>query len=442
MMSAQDNDYLTRVGKGTPMGSLMREYWIPACKSSELERDGAPMRLLLLGEKLIAFRDSSGRVGIMNHACPHRGVSFFFGRNEHEGIRCVYHGWKFDVTGACLEMPNVPPHQDFSTRVKAQAYRVAERNGLIWVYMGAREEAPQLPVVEAMTLPEAEMTIRCSQRECNWLQNLEGEIDTSHFGFLHLGSVDVDQIDGTDMHRYNLTDRAPEYYVSETEWGTMYCGYRDADPGNKYYRFAHFVFPFWTLFPDGTFEDHIVAQGWVPMDDTHTMVFSLFYKKSTPALRKDKFGETLPGLEPEFEYLPNTDDWYGRWRRRANKSNDFNLDREMQRGTSFSGLTSVPLQDQAVIESMGDIVDRSNEHLAPSDRMVSRTRRRMMMAARALEIEKRPPPCVDNPNITRHARSGSFVAPADIGWIEAYNQAMQRAVSPTGFLERRLDAAE
>src|SRR5499426_3474662 len=153
-MNAKDSQELTRVGADTVMGEFMRQYWIPAAKSSELARDGAPMRLMLLGEKLIAFRDSAGRVGVLDHQCPHRCASLFLGRNEENGIRCVYHGWKFDVDGRCLEMPNVPPSQDFKEKVRAKSYKVREQAGLIWVYMGSRAEAPPLPMLEALLVPE------------------------------------------------------------------------------------------------------------------------------------------------------------------------------------------------------------------------------------------------------------------------------------------------
>ena len=195
----------------------MRQYWIPAVMSSELERDGAPMRLMLLGEKLIAFRDSSGRVGVMDHRCPHRCASLFLGRNEENGIRCVYHGWKYDADGNCVDMPNAPPHQDFKDKVKAKAYKVAERNGLVWVYMGARKEAPPLPAIEASLLPEAELQISFVQRECNWLQALEGDIDTSHFGFLHTGNVQPDDVAPDNLLRWTVTNRAPEYHVTDTD---------------------------------------------------------------------------------------------------------------------------------------------------------------------------------------------------------------------------------
>src|SRR5206468_7470515 len=167
MSKQQDSEDLVRVGPGTVMGEMMRQYWIPALISSELERDGAPMRLVLLGEKLIAFRDSSGRVGVMDHRCPHRCASLFLGRNEEHGIRCIYHGWKYDTAGNCVDMPNAPPHKDFKHKVKAKAYKVAERNGLVWVYMGVRKEAPPLPGIEASLLPEGEQQIIFAQRECN-----------------------------------------------------------------------------------------------------------------------------------------------------------------------------------------------------------------------------------------------------------------------------------
>src|SRR5579862_7957690 len=151
-MRRKDSEDLVRVGPGTVMGGLMREYWLPAAMSSELEADGAPVRLLLLGERLIAFRDSSGRVGVMDQRCPHRCASLFLGRNEENGLRCVYHGWKFDVEGNCVDMASVPAHQDFKSKVKAKAYKAAERNGVIWVYMGKRASAPPLPGLEVLQL--------------------------------------------------------------------------------------------------------------------------------------------------------------------------------------------------------------------------------------------------------------------------------------------------
>src|SRR5712692_5046586 len=186
MLSKEVNELLCRVGPGTPMGDLMRYYWIPGALSSELpEADGRPVRFRLLGENLIAFRASSGRVGVLPNNCPHRGASLFFGRNEEDGLRCVYHGWKFDVTGRCVDMPNEPPESNFKDKVRAWAYPCVERNGIIWTYMGPRETPPPLPDL----LPNLDPNCRAGKRlqRCSYMQALEGDIDTVHKGFLHAG---------------------------------------------------------------------------------------------------------------------------------------------------------------------------------------------------------------------------------------------------------------
>src|SRR5215212_9537410 len=170
MTTASEGAELTRVGPGTAMGALMRLYWMPALKSSELERDGPPVRLMLLGEKLIAFRDSAGKVGVFDHRCPHRCASLFLGRNEEGGLRCLYHGWKFDTSGQCIDMPSVPVHQDFKHKVTAKAYRTQERAGLVWVYMGAQAEPPALPALQILDAPDDEINVGMIQRDCNYLQ--------------------------------------------------------------------------------------------------------------------------------------------------------------------------------------------------------------------------------------------------------------------------------
>jgi phenylpropionate dioxygenase-like ring-hydroxylating dioxygenase large terminal subunit len=439
MTSSQDSQLLTRVGPGTPLGTMMREYWIPAAKAEELTADGPPLRLMLLGEKLIAFRDSAGRIGVMDHRCPHRCASLFFGRNEQGGIRCVYHGWKFDVDGRCLEQPNVPPQQSFASKVSAKAYKATERNGLIWVYMGSRAVPPPLPVFESALLGAAEMRILLVQRECSWLQALEGDLDTSHFGFLHAGSVSPEDVAEGNHSRFALVDRAPEYDVADTDWGTMYAARRQADPGRTYWRFAHFLFPFWTMPPDGDFKKHIVARAWVPMDDTHTMFVHLSWTGNSPPLRSFKDGRTMPGGGFNMKFLPNTDDWHGRWRLTANKGNDYQIDREVQRTQSFTGIEGIHLQDQAMTESMGGIVDHGFEHLAISDHMINRTRQRIVRATREM-AEGTPPPGVDAPEIYQGARSGDFTSSDKLGWTEAYREELRASADPTGTL--RVEAAE
>src|SRR5579875_168185 len=308
MASARDADILTQVGPGTPMGELMRQYWIPAAMSSEVAADGPPLRLMLLGERLIAFRDSAGRVGVMDHRCPHRCASLFFGRNEQAGLRCVYHGWKFSVDGSCVDMPNVPPEHDYKEKVHARAYRAVERNGLVWVYMGGAAQPPAFPEMEPLLLPQDELRLFFVQRECNYLQGLEGDIDTSHFSFLHMGAVAPEQVSPQVTGRYALIDRGPKLTVSRMTWGTMYGARRPAGPGNQYWRFAHFLFPFWTMPPDGDFLGHVIARAWVPMDDTHTMFVHMSWTRNRPAMRTLKDGSTIPGAGMGFKFLPNTTD--------------------------------------------------------------------------------------------------------------------------------------
>jgi phthalate 4,5-dioxygenase oxygenase subunit len=429
MTNAIESEELTRIGPGTAMGELMRQYWIPAAKSSEVPSKGDPLRLMLLGEKLIAFRDDSGRVGVMDHRCPHRCASLFYGRNEGGGIRCVYHGWKFDTDGNCVDMPNLPADQDFSQKVKAKTYRVTERAGLIWVYMGSRAEVPPMPMIEASLLDEAEIQPMFAQRACNWLQALEGDIDTSHFGFLHAGSVRPDQVGDDNLLKYQVSNRAPSYHVTDTDWGTMYSAFRPAEDGKTYWRFAHFGFPFWTWVPQGEITDRVQARAWVPMDDTHTMFISLTWKKMSrmPPLKN---GKPIPGAKPELDYLPATTDWYGRWRPAASEANDYLIDREAQRNdTIYTGISHIHMQDQAITESMGDIVDHSFEHLAPSDQMITRTRRRLLLAARALRDKGTVPPGVDAPEVYARARSGECVIQGD-DWQQVYDERLKHVVRP------------
>jgi phenylpropionate dioxygenase-like ring-hydroxylating dioxygenase large terminal subunit len=430
-MRRKDSEDLVRIGPGTVMGGLMREYWLPAVMSAELKADDAPLRLMLLGERLIAFRDTSGRVGVMDHRCPHRCASLFLGRNEENGLRCTYHGWKYDVEGNCVETPNLAGQPDFKNRIKAKAYKTVERNGLVWVYMGNRKKAPPLPQIEATLLPESEVTISFVQRECNWLQALEGDIDTSHFGFLHAGAIEPDDVPDDSLFRFTVTDRAPDYHFADTEAGTMYAAYRGAGPGKTYWRFANFMMPFWTQTPQGKFSEHLHNRAWVPMDDNHTMFVSLMWRQHPPSIGPNKRGEIMPGFKRAFDYLPNSSDWHGRWRLNGRPENDWLIDREAQKtGGNYSGIDGIHAQDQAITESMGPVTDHLFEHLAPSDKMIMGTRRRLLKAARAHAKDGALPPGVDNPEIMSAVRSGDFITDAKLGWRDAYDAQMRSAVRP------------
>jgi phthalate 4,5-dioxygenase oxygenase subunit len=425
MTTAAENEILTRVGPGTPMGELMRQYWVPALQSSELKADGDPVRFKILGEELIAFRDTSGRIGVMDHRCPHRCASLFFGRNEEGGIRCVYHGWKFDVDGNCTDMANVPPHQDFKQKVHAKAYKAAERAGLIWVYMGDPKNVPELPPIETSLLPSEIVSVQMHLRNCNWLQALEGELDTSHVGLLHYGSVGVQNFQADGIRKYSVTSRAPEYRATETDAGFMYGAYRPADKGKRYWRIAHFLFPFWAMPPINAIEINFLARAYVPVDDEHTMSTYIILKGTEPT-RREATGRNIPGATLDLDYLPNTTDFLGRYRLATNAENDYRIDREKQRTISYTGINGITLQDHAITESMGAITDRTFEHLAPSDMMINRVRRLLVKAATDFQKTGKAPKSATDPKVYDGLRGGQFVAPEGQDWLEAWRENLER----------------
>jgi phenylpropionate dioxygenase-like ring-hydroxylating dioxygenase large terminal subunit len=431
MTTARENEILTRVGPGTPMGALMREYWMPVGYSSEVKADGPPLRLMALGEKLLAFRDSSGRLGIMDHRCPHRCASLFYGRNEENGIRCIYHGWKFDVDGNCLDQPNLPEHQVFKHKVRAKAYKVTERYGLMWLYMGARAVAPPFPDFELNELQQSEITLSMLQQEYNWLQGLENDIDTSHFGFLHLGAVDPNDVEPGQTHYYLSADRAPQFHIEDTPLGLMYGAYRPADAGNTHWRLAQYIYPFWVIPPAGMLADLIVMKGYIPMDDTHTMVITI--QRAGAGRRPSHLatGSAVPGLGKPFpteeEFLPNTTDWLGRWRVKNNPENDYLIDREAQHNGIYSGIDGLAMQDNAIAGTMGPITDRTFERLSPSDEMIARMRRKLLRLVQAYGKDKSTLlPGVDDPAVYRGHRAGNFIAPNGKPFREAYEDLIRK----------------
>jgi phthalate 4,5-dioxygenase oxygenase subunit len=423
-----DRTEMRRVGPGTPMGRLMREYWIPAALSSELEAGGAPVRILLLGEKLIGFRDGAGRVGVMDHRCPHRCASLFFGRNEKDGVRCVYHGWKFDVEGRCLEQPNVPLRDQAPDKAPARAYKAADRNGLIWVYMGQRTVPPPLPDFGPMKFPAEDLVIAASQVRSNWLQAMEGAIDNSHTGFLHRTDLENRLKRGgdgpeTELLRYFLAEPAPEIEAVDTEWGTMYGNKRPGRPGGAYWRVGHFLFPCWSIPTAGPIGQDLQMLGWFPMDDTHTFHISVRWKGNYAGARAQE--------SAIIDTQPNTTDWYGRWVPIANSSNDYLIDRAGQlRGESMTGIQRIPTQDRMANESMGEMVDYDFEHLKTSDLMISRTRRRLFAAAEALQRDGTLPPGIDQPGIFNGARGGDYLAAESQGLLESYRKEIERISAP------------
>jgi phthalate 4,5-dioxygenase oxygenase subunit len=431
-MRKQDNELLTRTGPDTPMGDLFRQYWIPAMKSDDLEVDAAPIRLRLLGENLIAFRTTSGKVGIFEHHCPHRCASLYYGRNEGDGIRCVYHGWKFDVTGQCLETPTETADSDIKDQVHATAYVTRERGGVVWVYMGDKDAVPELPEFEANLLPEGARWVVCGLRECNWLQALEGDIDTAHLSFLHLGALDENDFPPGSPAYYFQKDKAPKFEVHDTDYGTMYGAYRPGGEENMYWRIAHFLMPFWTMPPGGPLQSNIIARAWVPIDDENTMFWHLSapIPERPPIQLADSKGKGLVGIHFKLEENQyHTSDWLGRSRYKNNAANDYGIDREVQASDSYSGIDGVHMQDQAVTESMGKIVDRTQEHLASSDKMIIMTRRKLLAAAQAYSKDKVLPDDVNKPEVFNGQRSGEMIIPEDADWLKEYKDICKKCVN-------------
>jgi phthalate 4,5-dioxygenase oxygenase subunit len=388
MLSVADNEKLTKVGPGTPMGNLMRRYWQPVLLTREVaDNDGDPIRVRILSEDLIAFRDTSGRVGLMTEWCPHRLTSLFLGRNEEDGIRCVYHGWKFDVTGACVDMPNEPEEYDFKHKVKIVAYPTEEMGGVIWAYMGSAELKPALPKFEFTQQPETHRGASKVIEECNWLQGLEGGIDSIHSSFLHRK---IGEGKGIGLDGLRKEGLAGKLDVEATDYGYRYTNSRGLPgKGQNYVRGYHFVMPHVQvraaqLNNNGDwYKFKIAGHHWVPIDDHTTMVWNWFYSLDE-ALTQGEKDEEISGNGPAF-VDPVT------FRAAVNPRNNWLIDRDMQRKENFTGIQGVNAQDRAVQEAMGPIVNRSKEHLGQTDRAVIMTRRMLLKAIDTVADGGTPP---------------------------------------------------
>ena len=390
MLTREDNERVTRLGRGTPMGDTMRRYWIPALLAWELpEPDGPPVRVRLLGEELVAFRDTRGRIGLLDERCPHRQASLFLGRNEDCGLRCVYHGWKFDVDGRCVDMMNEPEELGFAHKIRTGAYETAEVGGIIWTYLGPAEARPPLPRFAWTQAPPTHRHISKVVQETNWLQGLEGGIDTSHVPILH-------RTLNTDSHRpgFNPTDpfvrgKAPTLELDVTDYGYRYAGLRPLDGGQMHVRAYHFILPFHQIRPART--STVAGRGysgaaghiWVPMDDHTTMVYNWELSTTDPLTEEDRFERRLGNGPLDVDQTT--------FRSRRNRENNYLMDRRVQKTETFTGIDGVNAQDRAVQESMGHVVDRTKEHLGPADRAVIQARRLLLQATRTVEAGGTPP---------------------------------------------------
>ena len=412
---------LTRVGPSTPMGGMLRSYWQPVLLSSELpDPDGSPVRVRLLGEDLIAFRDSSGRVGLLGNHCPHRGASLFFGRNEENGLRCIYHGWKFDRTGRCLDTPNEPPESSFKDRIRQLAYPCEERGGVIWTFMGPQENAPPLPDFEWLHVPASQRYLTKHTQDCNWLQALEGDMDSSHVGFLHgMLNKHVPGIKTAQgpAREYLAKSLQPRFDIMLTEFGLLIGACRAVSEDRDYWRVTAYLMPFYALIPP-TGDAPLRVNIWHPTDDENTLVWRIDYhplRALTEAELENLRSGLFAHVNPD-EYLPPSSAPGGPWRPRANKENDYLIDREAQRTKSFSGLTGFWLQDRVATESMGPVYDRTQENLRSSDRDVIQVRRLLIRTLEAFQDKGSRPPAVDP--ATQRARAVAMELPRNASWSE------------------------
>jgi phthalate 4,5-dioxygenase len=402
MLSTEDNELLTRVGPGTPMGQLLRRYWTPALLASEAPTPGGdPVRVRLLGEDLVAFRDLNGRVGLIQENCPHRGASLYYGRNESGpggtcGLRCPYHGWQFDADGRCIDMPSEPPTSSFKDRVTAKAYPTHESGGIVWTYMGAPDTMTPFRDFGSETLAPEHISATKMHTTCNWVQAMEGNLDTSHISWLHqwAGAADLPD-DGSDKPgypsnpaswKYWLHDRAPRLEVEDTWYGFKYVGIRTTPNGNEHVRMSAFCFPYHTVIATVPFG---VRHGmFVPIDDYNTWRISFTTRLIDNS--RGVGGAPLFSVSP-FKLARAEVDGNGIVPREYTAENDYGIDRDEQRTTTFSGVAEFASQDLMVTETMGAIYDRTQERLGTTDKAIIRMRRLLMDAAKRVAAGEQAP---------------------------------------------------
>jgi nitrite reductase/ring-hydroxylating ferredoxin subunit len=411
MLSVEENQLLTQTGSGTAMGETMRRYWIPAVLSWEIpEPDSPPVRVQLLGEKLLAFRDTSGRIGLVDEFCPHRRASLWFGRNEECGLRCVYHGWKFDVEGNCVDQMNEP--EQFKDKIHLTAYPTVELGGVIWTYMGPPELQPPLPKFEWTQVPESHRVVTKVWQECNWLQALEGGIDTSHAPILHRTLRADSTLPGINFASPFVQGKAPHLVVENTDYGYRYFGVRPLGEDEVFIRAYHYVLPFHQVRPHKTLGGDSGSAGhiWVPIDDANCMVWNWYYSLGDAPLTEEDRRLRNSGNGPDDV------DFANEFRSRSHARNDYNIDRQAQKTETFTGIRGVNIQDRAIQEGMGPVVDRSQEHLGPADRAIIVARQLLSQAIRTHQ-DGGMPPGLEGSYYTVRATEGSL--PKDVDWKEA-----------------------
>jgi phthalate 4,5-dioxygenase len=413
MLSQEENDLLCRVEGAAPMGQIMRRHWLPACLSEEVaEPDGTPVRSRLVGQDLVVFRDTRGRLGILDEQCPHRRASLAFGRNEECGLRCLYHGWKFDVDGNVLDMACEPDGSRLKETVRHKAYPVAEGGGFVWVWLGPAEEMrPWEPPAWAPT-PETKISVVKMHTACNWAQVLEGSIDSAHSSSLHSTDMPALPVDGAKATETAWprpsTDKAPRLQLQLTPYGFRYAALRKPilnAATHDYVRLTVFVAPFTVLIPPNN--QYKLSQMLVPIDDLNTMFYWVAWDEER-GIGQDswrQFCAARPGIDLDAD-----------WRKVRTLENRFLQDRAAMKRGDWTGIRGIPAQDMAMWESMGPVVDRTKDYLGASDLAVAQFRRQMVQAARQMAAGG-PAIGTTEPRVPQaKLRSFEGVVPKTIDW--------------------------
>ena len=427
MLSKEDNETLCRVGKGTPMGELIREYWIPALPSSEFPAPDAPAkRMRLLGENLVMFKDTNGDIGAFPESCPHRGASLYFGRNEEAGLRCGYHGWKFDVNGNCMEMPSEPDGSNFKDKVKIQAYPCRDVNHMVWIYMGHRVTPPPFPQFDVNTLPAENVNPPVvMMEEANFFQNLEGDTDTSHLDWLHarLNVEDGPVGEGHAIGTFS-PQRNPSVEARPANYGAFYTGRRKIGDDQYWHRINQFIFPIFTMVGGDGNTAHLRAH--VPVDDTHSMLISMGGSRTKPLSKEERNHKRFTDpFYPSGGYVTRTSNPLTYFHTVANKENDYQRDFTVEKTKMYSGVGFIHnLQDRAMTELMTSesgeaIYDRSHEHLGTTDGMCIMVRKQILNAVRIHQEDGTVPANVNDAGLNGRVRHACLVLSGDGNWVAA-----------------------
>ena len=415
MLTREQNELLCRVEGSAPMGQLMRQHWLPLCLVEEVaERDGTPVKARLLGEDLVVFRDSAGRVGVLEEHCPHRGASLVFGRNEEAGLRCLYHGWKFDVEGNVTDMSSEPAGSAMLKAVKHKSYPVREAGGFVWIWMGAKDRMREFEPPAWAPHPNCRTSVVKMHAACNWAQVLEGSIDSAHSSSLHSTEMPAASVDGAKATKTSWprpsNDKAPRLQFQPTSYGFRYAAIRKPilnPETNQYVRTTLFIAPFTVLIPPN--DQYALAQMLVPLDDVNTMFYWIAWhpdpQKGISQEEWRAFCAATPG-----------EDLDENWRKKRTLGNRYLQDRAAMKRGDFTGIKGIPTQDMAMWESMGPIVDRSRDKPGSSDVAVVQFRRMMVNAAKRV-AEGGPAIGTTEPHIP-HVKLASFegIVPKTTDW--------------------------